>query len=372
MNESITTELFAALNIIVLERLDSGSFAIVGTIPDWFNNFYGDTTQEPDGLNLGQQFPFLENFLIDAEDYWIEKGAEPLKSGLWTEINILGNECHLEASAVCLKDKKILLIECLGIAYEEKHSLIQKARQNNLTYQHLIKEIQKKEILLHCFVHDIAGQLTGLNCCFALLALENLTPKGRERLEIGRKQCTKQEMLIQEILKAFSAEVKSLEAFSLDPAHAPDAIICAMEVVDALLPTFTFNKMQLQLAADIDKSKDWKVVGENSRLERVLFNLVENALRHSPAGSTVTVNLQEDGEFILVSVDDEGFGVPPELSKNLFQKFSQGREKAGKAGLGLYFCRITVERWGGSIGYSPRSERGSRFWVRLPRPIVQS
>jgi hypothetical protein len=202
--------------------------------------------------------------------------------------------------------------------------------------------------------------------------LENLTPKGRERLEIGRKQCTKQEMLIQEILKAFSAEVKSLEAFSLDPAHAPDAIVCAMEVVDALLPTFTFNKMQLQLAADIDKSKDWKVVGENSRLERVLFNLVENALRHSPPGSTVTVNLQEDGEFILVSVDDEGFGVPPELSKNLFQKFSQGREKAGKAGLGLYFCRITVERWGGSIGYSPRSERGSRFWFRLPRPIVQS
>jgi hypothetical protein len=48
-------------------------------------------------------------------------------------------------------------------------------------------------------------------------------------------------------------------------------------------------------------------------------------------------------------------------------KFSQGKDKSGKAGLGLYFCKITLERWGGSIGYLPRPEGGSRFWFRLPR-----
>jgi hypothetical protein len=117
-------------------------------------------------------------------------------------------------------------------------------------------------------------------------------------------------------------------------------------------------------------AQDWKVVGENSRLERVLFNLVENAFRHSPLGSTVTVDVNQDGKFILFTVDDEGPGVPEDISKNLFQKFAQGREKSGKAGLGLYFCRITVERWGGSIGYSTRPKGGSCFWFRLPRAVL--
>jgi signal transduction histidine kinase len=132
------------------------------------------------------------------------------------------------------------------------------------------------------------------------------------------------------------------------------------------------NNMNLQLAPDIEISGDWQVVGENLRLERVLSNLVENAWRHSPPDSTVTVGLKEDEGCVLITVDDEGSGVPQDISKNLFQKFFQGKEKCGRAGLGLYFCRITVERWGGTIGYSPRSEGGSRFWVRLARPIVSS
>ncbi|MBD1934195.1 MULTISPECIES: sensor histidine kinase [Cyanophyceae] len=371
MNKSITDELFAILDTVVLEHLNDCYFQVVGNVPKWFIQFYPNATSEENKINIQTKFPFLENFLIDAEDFWHDNIAQRLKSGLWSEIDMSGQECHLEASAVRLENKKILLIELLGVAYEEKQSLIQKARQNNLTYHYLLKETQKKEILLHCILHDVAGQLTGINCCFALLAMENLTAKGRDRLEIGKRQSIKQEMLIQEILKAFSAEVKSLEDFTVDSAQAPDAVRCAREVVEALLPTFSLNKRILQLEPNIDMAQDWKVVGENSRLERVLFNLVENAFRHSPLGSTVTVDVNQDGEFILFTVDDEGPGVPEDISKNLFQKFSQGREKSGKAGLGLYFCRITVERWGGSIGYSTRPQGGSCFWFRLPRAVLQ-
>lgn len=371
MNESIPNELFAILDTVVLEHLDECYFKVIGNVPKWFIQFYPNVTSEEDEIDIQTKFPFMENFIIDAEDFWRENIAQRLKSGLWSEMDMSGQEYHLEASAVRLGNKKILLIELLDIAYEEKQSLIQKARQNNLTYHYLLKETQKKEILIHCILHDVAGQLTGINCCFALLAMENLTAKGRERLEIGKKQSIKQEMLIQEILKAFSAEVKSLEDFTADSAQAPDALRCAREVVEALLPTFSLNKRILQLEPNIDMAQDWKVVGENSRLERVLFNLVENAFRHSPLGSTVTVDVKQDGEFILFTVDDEGAGVPEGISKNLFQKFAQGRENSGKAGLGLYFCRITVERWGGSIGYSTRPEGGSCFWFRLPRAVLQ-
>ena len=201
----------------------------------------------------------------------------------------------------------------------------------------------------------------------ALLEFENLTPKGKERLQIGRRQSFKQEMLIREILDAFSAEVQSLEAFTVDIEQAPDALISAHEVIEILTPTFALNKMYLQLASNVDTTANWKVIGDKSRLDRVISNLTENAFRHSPMGSTVTINLQQDSEYIVVTVNDEGSGVAPEMAQNLFQKFSQGRRRSGRAGLGLYFCRITIERWGGTIGYSPRPEGGARFWFRLPK-----
>lgn len=368
MNESITSDLFAALDTVVMERLDDGSFTIIGTIPTWFIHFYPAAASTQDKLMPGKRFCFLENFLIDAEDFWSVNNTEHLKSGLWSEIDESGNECHFEASAVRLKNKKILLISLVKRAYQEKYFLLQKGRDHSLNYQQLVKEIQKKEVLFHCIVHDLAGQTAAMNYCFQLLDLQDLTPKGREYVEIGKKQTTKQEILIREILNAFSAEVEALETFKLDSVQAPDALTCAKEVVAALLPIFTSNHMNLQLAPGIDPGGDWKVVGEKMRLERVLSNLVENAFRHSPPNSTIIVCLEDDGEFILVSVDDEGSGVPQDISKTLFQKFSQGRSKSGRAGLGLYFCRITVERWGGTIGYSSHESGGSRFWFRLPRP----
>src|SRR4030095_11873387 len=97
---------------------------------------------------------------------------------------------------------------------------------------------------------------------------------------------------------------------------------------------------------------------------------VENALRHSPSGSLVMVALEQAGADVLVAVDDQGPGAAPGVVRTLFEKFSQGKGQKGKAGLGLYFCRITVEHWGGAIGCTPRQTGGTRFWFRLPWPTL--
>lgn len=218
-------------------------------------------------------------------------------------------------------------------------------------------------------MHDLAGELASIKYCFELLGLQSLTSEGNEYLEIGKTQSTKLENLIRGILDALSAEVESLDNFTLEPAEAPDALVCIKEVVNTLLPNFLVNRIYLELNSDINVSEDWRVVGEKSRLGRVLLNLVENALRHSPPLSTVTVSIKNEREFILFTVDDEGAGVPQDNSTILFQKFFQGKDKSGRAGLGLYFCRITIERWGGTIGCMNRNEGGSRFWFCLPKAI---
>lgn len=367
----ISSTLLFALNIVVMEKIDDGLFKIIGNIPNWFLGFYPDAALQREALILGEEFPFLENFLIDVENFWAANCTGKIKSGVWSEVDLSGQESYFEASAIYLDNKKLLLISLGEFAdNQEKQLLIQKGREINLNYQYLVKEIQKKEILIHCIVHDLSGQLTGINYCFELLKFQNLTPKGQEYIEIGKKQSTKLEMLIREILNAFSAEVESLDAFILDPAQAPDILTCVQEVIDALSPLFVANNMILQLNQNIDIAKNWKVVGEKSRLERILTNLIENAFRYSPRNSNVVVDIQDDAEFVLVSVDDQGTGVSSDISNNLFQKFAQGKDKSGKAGLGLYFCRITVERWGGMIGYINHSEGGCRFWFRLPKPSL--
>ncbi|BAY11727.1 sensor histidine kinase [Calothrix sp. NIES-2098] len=369
MTDSITDDLFAALNILVLERLNLGSFKITGKVPNWLKHFcHPRATSGTEVLIPEEQFPFLKNFLVDAEEFWQNNSASKLTSGFWTDNDVAGQEYHFEASAICLNNRKFLLVQLLEDVYTEKQYIIQKARENQLNYQQLIKDKQKKEVLIHCIIHDIAGQLSSINCCLALLEFENLTPKGQERLEIGRQQTIKQEMLIREILNAFSAEMRSLEAFTLEPEQAPNILASVQEVIKLLSPSFALNNMQLRLANNIDFTADWRVVGDRSRLDRVISNLVENALRHSSPDSTVEIGLQQDENSVLVTVDDRGTGVAPEIADTLFQKFAQGKNRSGRAGLGLYFCRITVERWGGKIGYLPRPEGGSRFWFRLLRP----
>ncbi|MBS1791008.1 MAG: HAMP domain-containing histidine kinase [Acidobacteria bacterium] len=247
----------------------------------------------------------------------------------------------------------------------------QKGNELSLSYQQLTKEIQKKEVLLHCIIHDLAGPLMGIRGGYELLANEPISEQGRKYLEIGLRQANKQETLIREILQTFSAEIESLQGFSADSANAPNAAQTAREVIESLSSAFAINQVNLRFDPNVDLKRDWKVVGEKSRLERVISNLVENALRYSPANSTVTVGCFDEGDKILVTVDDEGPGIPPEVAPTLFQKFAQGKKGKGKIGLGLYFCRITIKHWKGEIGHQPRETVGTRFWFRLPKPKAQ-
>jgi signal transduction histidine kinase len=252
----------------------------------------------------------------------------------------------------------------------QQQGMQQRANERSLDYQRLEKEIKKKEVLLHCIVHDLAGPLMGIRGGFELLSMtEKISEQGRELIEIGLRQSTRQEKLIREILQAFAAEIEQFEAFSANATTAPDALSAAREVIALLTAAAELNQLNLRLDPEIDQTADWKVVGERSRLERIFSNLAENALRHSPSHSQITFGLRDEGDEILLMIDDQGPGVPAEVAGDLFQKFSQGKGSGkGKIGLGLYFCRITVEKWGGTIGQENHPEGGSRFWFRLPRP----
>ena len=365
MNEPILTELLAALDVIVIEKISDDAFSVIGEVPAWFSWFYAEAAEPPANIRFELTSPFLENFLIDAEQFWSKEQRGRLYSGSWEEKGPSGAEDHLEASALFLNGRKILLITLLGVAHEEHRRLLQIAREKALLQHQLLKEIQKKEILLHCVAHDLVGLLMGVKVSFSLLGSESLTETGKDYLQMGQRQHVQQERLISDIVQAFSAEMESLGAFKLDPATAPDLLKCIKHGMAELALTASVSKVNIDLSSEINLEQDWQVVGEKQRLQQVILNLLENAVRVSPPFTTVKVKLQTEENYYVFSIEDEGPGIPSELVSTVFQKFAQ--TKSGKFGFGLYFCRIMVERWGGSIGYNPKSPHGSQFWIRLPR-----
>ena len=157
---------FSALDMVVMERLDDGSFRLVGGVPDWFKRFYPGAVPGEKGLRPGNNFLFLKNFLFDAEEFWAAKRTGRLKSGAWLEVDPLGNENALEATAVCSEKAKILLVELGQYSYREKQSIIQKGRELRLDYhalQQLQKELQKAHDELEQRVEQRTAELTKAN-----------------------------------------------------------------------------------------------------------------------------------------------------------------------------------------------------------------
>ncbi len=101
-------------------------------------------------------------------------------------------------------------------------------------------------------------------------------------------------------------------------------------------------------------------------LEQALFNLIENATRHSPAGASVILSANVEGEAVAIAVEDRGPGVEPQMRERIFDKFFTTAPSG--AGLGLAICRGVVEAFGGAIALEKpmTAASGARFAIRLP------
>ncbi len=103
-------------------------------------------------------------------------------------------------------------------------------------------------------------------------------------------------------------------------------------------------------------------------LRHIINNLVSNAIKYSPAGSTVKIELKHNGSLILLSVADQGIGIPIEDQKNLFRTFFRGKNVSHipGTGLGLAIVQQSVELHGGSISFESHVGEGTTFLVALP------
>ncbi|KAB8145012.1 response regulator [Chloroflexia bacterium SDU3-3] len=111
--------------------------------------------------------------------------------------------------------------------------------------------------------------------------------------------------------------------------------------------------------------------GDELRIEQVLHNLIQNAIKYSPAGGQIAVRLEDDEATCTISVVDRGIGIPAHALDRLFDRFyradnADARNISGM-GVGLFVVREIVEMHGGRIEVESQLDRGSTFRVRLPK-----
>ncbi|MDD5669315.1 MAG: HAMP domain-containing sensor histidine kinase [Candidatus Omnitrophica bacterium] len=225
-----------------------------------------------------------------------------------------------------------------------------------------------KESLIQMIVHDLNNPL--------MLILGNI--------ELLQMEC--QNILSQEQKDSFQwmlsgvYEMKNMISNLLDINKMEEGkfnlrreeINCAVilnEVVVSMKVVVQQETKNISLSAPSDLPP---VLADKDILKRIVSNLIGNALKFTPSGSTIEVSIRydQDAGYVVISVKDYGLGIPPDYLPRVFEKFVQVESgqiqgRIGK-GLGLTFCKMAVEAHGGKIWVESEVGKGSTFYFTLP------
>jgi signal transduction histidine kinase len=190
-----------------------------------------------------------------------------------------------------------------------------------------------------------------------------LDHEGRERLlSVIATESDRLARIIDQVLEASRLDTGT---FALSTERC-DSVPLVGEVVEAAR-----THLPDGVGVELDPAgKIPAVAADPDMLRQVLANLVENAVKYSPAGGEVHVSLEARVGRVLFAVHDEGLGIPLREQERIFEKFYRLdpnlRRGVGGTGLGLYICRELVRRMGGRIWVASRESEGSTFFFELP------
>jgi signal transduction histidine kinase len=238
--------------------------------------------------------------------------------------------------------------------------------QRNQELERANRELQELDRLKSDFIsmvsHELRAPLTNLNGALELMQAEcgSMTATCREMLTIVSAQAARLTQFVQGILN-----VSRLEAGQLALRLALLDLWPVVEEVVREMELRTGPRFVLQGPRPLPL-----VLADRERVREILLNLLDNAVKYSPQGGEIVVELQPTNGTVAVSVTDQGIGIPAAELDHIFERFyrvdtTDDREIYGH-GLGLYIVKKLVEAHGGSIAVESTVGQGSRFTFTLP------
>jgi two-component system, sensor histidine kinase and response regulator len=230
-----------------------------------------------------------------------------------------------------------------------------------------LREMQKvRDDLMKMIVHDLKTPLTSVLATLEMMrdgdfgALEEAQVKALSDAEGKAEDLLS---LIEDLLEVARIEEQTI---TLNPEPIAPAALLAEIIYD-----WGLRFQQEGASASTDVSDDAPVfIADKVLVKRVLSNLVQNAIAHSAGPVKLALSARSDPNGILLTVSDDGPGIPAEYQEIIFRKFERVRSpnapRVRSSGLGLTFCRLAVESHGGRIWVKSQEGEGSTFYVQLP------
>jgi signal transduction histidine kinase len=233
------------------------------------------------------------------------------------------------------------------------------ARAFNAMAAQLAEVDRQRRDLIANVSHELRTPLTALRA-----QLENVVDgvgaPDAETLDVMLRQVDRLSRLVAQLL-----DLSRLEA-GIHPFDRSEVQVA--EVVDAAVAEVKLASPGAELV--VDAAPDLCVSGDGDRLQQVVMNLIENAVRHSPAGSPVAITATRANGSVRLEVSDAGSGIADGDSDRIFERFYRAdtarTSSGGGAGLGLSIARWIVDLHGGEIHAEPRHPTGCRVVVTLP------
>jgi PAS domain S-box-containing protein len=204
-----------------------------------------------------------------------------------------------------------------------------------------------------------------------VILMSNLIQEGgtaeelREYWSVLTSELNRQKILIERLLIAGRLESGTMK---LESEHI-DLVATLEESILAVKPIANKKKIAIQLSTP---EKPIPVLGDKSALQQVFINLINNATKFSPEGTSVEVNVMLTGESAQTAITDHGMGIPPEDLPHLCERFFRGKNvtiaEIPGSGIGLYIVKSIIEELGGSLKVESVLKYGTTITVAVKRP----
>jgi signal transduction histidine kinase len=206
--------------------------------------------------------------------------------------------------------------------------------------------------------HELRTPLTSVLANLELLE-ETLNGEARDTAASALRSSRRMRRLVADLLLLARAD-----AGRVAPHRPVDLSDVVTDAASELEPVAGDHEISVSAPRGLE------IAGARDELHRLVLNLMENALRHTDPGTAVEASVERVNGEVVLAVEDDGPGIPPELHEKVFERFFRGEgDRSGSSGLGLSIVRAVADSHHGRVTLEPPLDgRGARFVVRFPAP----